>query len=45
MVPNPAGQHLCLNCDSQERTWRPGPVKRAAQYRPQLSAVIGGKIG
>jgi hypothetical protein len=46
MLPTPPGKHLHLNCVfRQEGMWHLGPLRRAAQLRPQLSAVIGGKSG
>jgi hypothetical protein len=46
MLPPPPGKHLLLNCVYLQESLPPlGPRQRAARFRPQLSAAIGGKIG
>lgn len=46
MLPPPQGKHLPLNwLYLQENLCLLAQRQRAAQYRPALSAAIGGKIG
>jgi hypothetical protein len=46
MLPTPPGKHWHLHrARLQECTWHLDLLQRAARFRPQLSAVIGGKIG
>jgi hypothetical protein len=46
MLPTPPGKHFRLNCVYLQESLLPlGQRQRAARFRPQLSAAIGGKIG